>query len=99
MYNENKIIDTLTIVQDTCFNDLNSLERMLVISNLLLIEAENYLPEDLKKDAKSLLSNGKRISYELLKHEDNVGLNFALKAHYLISDIHKEIEGGNSFDS
>ena len=95
MYNEDKIINTLSIIQDTCFNDLNNLEKILIISNLLLIEAEEYLPQELKKDAKQLLSNGKRITYELLKHEDNLGLNLALNAHIIVSKVQEEVEGIN----
>lgn len=92
MFNEEKIITTIGTIQDTCFFDLNNIEKILVISNLLLIEAEEYLPSELKKDAKQILANGKRISYELLKHEDNLGLNMAMKAHVLVSDINKEMD-------
>lgn len=95
MFNEEKIINTLSTIQETCFFDLNNIEKILVISNLLLIEAEEYLPSELRKDAKQILANGKRISYELLKHEDNLGLTMAMKAHVLVSDIHREMDEVN----
>ena len=94
MYNEEKIISTLSTIQEICFTELNSVERILTISNLLLIEAEEYLPHELKKDSKQLLSNGKRIKYELLKFNDNLGLTLGLMAHTIISDINKQLEGG-----
>lgn len=49
MYNEEKIISTLSTIQEICFTDLNSVERILTLSNLLLIEAETYLPSELQK--------------------------------------------------
>ncbi len=94
MYNEEKIISTLSTIQEICFTDLNSVERILTLSNLLLIEAEVYLPPELQKDSKQLLSNGRRIKYELLKFNDNLGLNLGLMAHTIISDINKQLEGG-----
>lgn len=93
MYNEDKIVSTLQIIQDTCFPDINRFERLFVIANLLLMEAEEYLPSEIKKDAKGVLSNGKRVHYELLKYEDNFGLNLALKAHTMLARIQKEIDG------
>lgn len=92
MFNEEKIINTLSTINETCFFDLNNIEKTLVIANLLLMEAEEFLPPELKEDSKRILSNGKRISYELLKHEDNLGLSMAMKAHIIISDINKEMD-------
>lgn len=92
MINEEKIIDTLSIIKETCFNELNDLERMIVISNLLLIESEQYLPKEIIKDAKQILSNGKRINYESLKYETNLGLSLATKAHVILDEMHKYLE-------
>lgn len=92
MYNEDKIINTLSLIQDTCFGDLNSVERLLVISNLLLVESEYHLPSEVKQDAQNLLSNGKRVHYEFLKFDDNLGLKLAIKAHEVIAEVNKEIE-------
>lgn len=96
MYNEEKIISTLALIQDTCLTDLNDLEIILVISNLLLIEAEKYLPKELEQDAKNILSNGKRINFESLKLPENVGLNLATKAHLMVSEIQEFFDNGES---
>ncbi len=93
MYNEEKIIETLSIIQDSCFTDLNNYERILVISNLLLLESVKYFPPEIEKEANNVVTNGKRINYEMLKFEDNLGLNLAMKAHLIVSDITKEAEG------
>lgn len=92
MINEEKVINTLSIITETCLNDLNDFEKILVISNLLLMESEKYLPEEIKKDSKQILSNGKRINYESLKYETNLGLSLATKAHVIIDEMHKHLE-------
>lgn len=92
MINEEKVISTLGTITETCLNDLNDLEKIVIISNLLLIESEKYLPDELKKDAKQILSNGKRINYESLKYEVNLGLSYATKAHVILDEMHKYLE-------
>ena len=84
-----KVVATIDTIDTTCFDSLNSQERLVVISNLLLKEAEDYLPDELQKNAVNLLSNGKAIAYELLKYEDNMGLDLAMKAHMILA--HTEV--------
>lgn len=83
--NEDKIISTFDSVRSISFEDLNDRESLLVISNLLLNISEKYLPSFLKEDSTKIVSNGKRISYEMVKNPDNFGLNLSLVAHQLLS--------------
>lgn len=94
MISEQKIIGSLSTIGDVCFLDLSKIERLIVIANLLLQEAENYLPDELKKDAQLLLSNGKRINYEKLKYEDNLGINLAIYSHLILSEVEKNLIDG-----
>ncbi len=95
MYNEEKVIESISIIQNTCFTDLNPYETILVISNLILAESVKYFPSEIEKDALKIISNGKRINYELLKYEDNFGLNLALKAHLMVADMQNQVDGNN----
>lgn len=90
LYNENKVINILSTIQETCFTELNPLEKILVISNLLLIESEQYLPKELKADSKKIISDGKRINYESLKYNDNLGLSLATFAHLIVSKMQED---------
>ena len=92
MYEEQKIIAALSAVEELGLSGLNDIERIVVLCNALIVEAEKRIPNDLKKDAQQILSNGKRVSYELLLHEENFGLWLALKSHEIISVLHKEFE-------
>lgn len=92
MYNKENIVNTTAIVLDSAFDGINSVERLLVIANLLLKESEIYLPDELKKDSELIVSNGKRIGFELMKYENNLGLNLALKAHLIIALVNEKLE-------
>lgn len=91
MANEERIIQTISTIEETLFDSLKNTEKLLVLSNLLLTISTNYLPKELQENKVNLVSNGKAISYELLKHIDSHGLNLAMKAHHII-DIANRIE-------
>lgn len=93
MINDDKIISTIASINDNCFENLNKTERLLVISNLLLTESINYLPPELKEKSVDLVSNGKAVAYEMIKHQNNLGLDLAFKAHLIIKDVNNLIEG------
>ena len=87
------ITNTISTISDTCFNSLSHPERLIVLSNLILLEASYFLPQELSKDSNNLLSSGKRITYEKIKFQNNIGLDLALKAHHII-DIGNQIHSG-----
>ncbi|AND75252.1 hypothetical protein FDH01_gp091 [Acinetobacter phage vB_AbaM_ME3] len=84
MINEDKVIHTISTIEETLFESLNDTEKLLILSNLLLTISTNYLPKELQENKVNLVSNGKAVSYELLKHIDSFGLNIAMKAHHII---------------
>lgn len=87
--NEEKLIESISTINDTIFHNLNNTEKLLIISNILLEISMDYLPNDLNKDRISVVSNGKSVAYELMKHVDNNGLNLAMKAHHIIDIANK----------
>lgn len=84
MINEDKVINTISTIEETLFDSLTDTEKLLILSNLLLTISTNYLPKELQENKVNLVSNGKAVSYELLKHIDSYGLNIAMKAHHII---------------
>lgn len=84
MINEDKVIHTISTIEETLFESLNDTEKLLILSNLLLTISTNYLPKELQENKVNLVANGKAVSYELLKHIDSFGLNIAMKAHHII---------------
>lgn len=92
MYDKDKIVASYAYVMDEVFKDLNNTEQALVLTNCLLGVAKNYLPPELKKDEVNLLSNGKRISFELVKNENNLGLNIAYHAHLIINLLNDKLD-------
>lgn len=90
--NTEEVIATVSHIKDNCFEGLSDLEQLLVLSNLLLLKSINFLPSDLKEDHINLLSNGKRVLYEMSTYNNNLGLDLALKAHLIIQSVN-ELEG------
>lgn len=84
MINEDKVIHTISTIEETLFESLTDTEKLIILSNLLLTISTNYLPKELQENKVNLVSNGKAVSYELLKHIDSHGLNIAMKAHHII---------------
>lgn len=92
MYNEEKLINAVSTIQETCLNDLNKVEKALTITNLLLTISKEFLPENLQANATDLLANGRRVNYELnTKHEDT-GLLLAYYTHHLLATINNYLE-------
>lgn len=88
-YNEDKIIGAVASINDISLEDLNDAEAFLSLCNSLLAYSEKHLPKELDKDSTTILSNGKQIAYELLKHEDSIGLNVAYHVHRIIAIVNK----------
>ena len=84
-----EVIATVSYINDNCFENLNNLEQLLVISNLLLSQSINFLPSELKEDHINLLSNGKRVAYEMANYPNNLGLDLAFKAHLIIQSVNQ----------
>lgn len=93
MINNEEIIATISYINNNCFEDLNNAERLLVISNLLLRESVIYLPPELKERGTDVVSNGRAVTYEMIKYQNNLGLDLAFKAHLIIKDVNNLIEG------
>lgn len=91
------VVENISTIKETCFDGLSKSEKLLILSNLLLTEASDFLPEEIKKDATNILASGKRIVYEKLKFEGNVGLELGFKAHQII-DIAQKIDNGEIND-
>lgn len=89
MINEEKVINTISTIEQTLFESLSDAEKLLVLSNLSLTISTKYLPKDIRDDKVNLVSNGKAVAYELLKHVGNPGLNLAMKAHHIIDIANK----------
>lgn len=88
-YSEDKIIGAVATINDISLEGLNDAESILSLCNSLLVFAEKHLPKELKDDAQTILSNGKQVSYELLKHEDSLGLNIAYNVHRILAITNK----------
>lgn len=95
MYNEEKIVNSVALIQDTCLTDLNKVEKTLTLVNLLLTTSKEFLPESLLKDSDNLLSNGRRVNYELNTKQDNTGLLLAFYTHHLLATLDKFLEESN----
>lgn len=93
--NEEKIIEAISMINDTIFESMTDSEKLVVMANLILTLSTNHFPNDLKKDKHSVASNGKSVAYELMKHVSDDGLNLAMKAHHII-DIANRIDNGTS---
>lgn len=77
------------IIQNTEFNSLTASEKVILLSNLLLVSIKDELPTELKKYGDSFLSNGKEIALKVNENMQDVSLQVALKAHLLIDLAHK----------
>lgn len=95
MINEENIITSTSTINDTVFDTLSNPEKLIVLANLLIDTSINYLPMALRKDAVNIVSNGNRVSYELIKYPDNNGLLLALRAHLIIDTANNIINGEN----
>lgn len=95
MYDKEKVVDTYDLIITSILKDLNTYERIIVLTNCLLNTSEEILPDDLKNGSTQLLSNGKRISRELIRNEDNLGLNVAYHSHIIMNFLNKELEDEN----
>lgn len=91
--NEEKVVEAISMINDTVFESMNDSEKLVVLSNLILTISTNYFPKDLNKDKTSVASNGKSVAYELMKHVNDDGLNLAMKAHHIL-DIANRISNG-----
>lgn len=87
------ITQAISFISETCFPSLTPSERLFVLSNLILKESLPLLPEDIKKDGSNVLSSGKRIVYEQLQYQDNIGLKLGFKAHQIIK-IAEQVNSG-----
>lgn len=68
----------------TNFNTLTTQEKIVLISNLLLMSIEKELPAHLKQYSNSLLNNGKELVLKLNEDRNNIPLQIAVKAHLLV---------------
>lgn len=84
LYNEEKIAESISIINDTVLTNMSNSDKLLVLSNMILNISVEYFPTELQDNKTSVASNGKSVAYELMKHVDNVGLNLAIKAHHVI---------------
>ena len=91
--NEEKVVEAISMINDTIFESMNDSEKLVVLSNLVLTISTNYFPKDLNRDKTSVASNGKSVAYELMKHVNDDGLNLAMKAHHIL-DIANRISNG-----
>lgn len=82
--NEERIVEAISIINDTVFENMRDSDRLLVLANLILTISTNHFPRDLDRDKLSVASNGKSVAYELMKHVSDNGLNLAMKAHHII---------------
>lgn len=84
---KDKIVSNIALIKDQIFEEdyLTDEEKLIILCNLILDVSIKHLPTDLKADGTNILSNGKRISYHLLKDTDNIGLQIALKTHLIIN--------------
>ena len=84
---KDKIVSNIAFIKDQIFEEdyLTDKEKLIILCNLILDVSIKYLPTDLKAEGTEILSNGKRISYHLLKDSDNIGLQMALKTHLIIN--------------
>ncbi len=89
--NEEKIVEAINIINDTALDGLTDREQLVVLSNIILSISRKHLGKDLQKDSISIVSNGKSVAYELMKHVNDLGLNLAMKAHHII-DISQRID-------
>lgn len=89
MIRDKEIIATVGTIKNNLLNELTTEESLLVLSNLILIQAINYLPPELKNNSTDVLSSGKRIVYEQLEFENNYGLTLGLLAHRIIEIANK----------
>lgn len=90
--NTDEVIATVANINDNCFDTLNRAEQLLVVGNLLLSQAAYFLPRELKEQHVNILSNGKRIAYEIANYDNNLGLDLAFKAHLIIQAVN-QLEG------
>lgn len=95
MYDKEKVVEAYELIITSILKDLNTYEKVIVLTNCLLNASEDILPTELKEGSTQLLSNGKRISRELIRHEDNLGLNVAYHSHIIMNFLNKEIESDN----
>lgn len=82
--NEEKLLANLSLFKDTIQSDLTDEEVLMLVANICLDVSVKYLPKGLTEEPVRLVSNGRSVTYELMKHTESKGLNLALKAHHIL---------------
>lgn len=72
------------IIATTDFEKLTKKEKVILVSNLLLLIIQDDIPEEFLKEKESFLNNGKQIAFQLNKYLNNIPLQIALKAHLIV---------------
>lgn len=88
--NEDSVLSAISMIKDNVLDTgYTDSEKLIVLCNILLDVSKNHLPFELSNDADKLLSNGKRVSFELNENPENVGLFIAYKTHLLLSMVER----------
>lgn len=80
---EEELIEVIARLKDTELDTFTNREQLLILSNIILLIAEEYFPANLKNDAKRILVDGRSVAYEKVNNPDNIGINLAHYAHHL----------------
>lgn len=80
---EEELIEIIARLKDTELDSFTNREQLLIVSNIVLLIAEEYFPDNLKDDAQRILVDGRSVAYEKVNNPDNLGINLAHYAHHL----------------